>query len=1223
MEPDLYDISGYSDQELFDILELDEPSDRMLEAKILSMVRKYDSMEGGDAKSLMRFFIDMYTHFFDATISRPNSDSESESESESDSEFESQGVAESIGRSKSAIFGRHEVSYESESKLWSPPKGVSTKSQGFTESSGRTKMEEGFANYGDGMYANDQAMKVPSEITPTANRQPNPQGNRYSGGYGGQGYADSTTNSEYTTQINRGNEYGLSNKVIGNNVAYSNFVGNTIDINANGQETPNNRTPLTQTFDVGNVVNRGRLKTKDESGTQLDNTQLTKQVDYSKDVLNPLLKQTIKRVISIDSQYRENKQSSSTEFTFNLSEPLKDVVSLKLYSIQIPFTWYTINGSFGGNFFYIKGNSPGIDNGDHDYKVEIPSGNYTASSLVDYLQTGIKTLKDTLLDVSFGTTEITYNPNSVLSTIAVDMKEVFGESNYYMEFPATSLSGDTLRNSTLNGFFGYDALKYDACAVYSNYIPNSALDQQNVSIPENTTIELKSYTVGNTIVNNYTSQGESYIERGSISIRVPAQTNGTIRDVVSSIHNELLKRSEIDATHSFVRLVENPLGNNTQRIQINIKWNRTYIRSIEYFKTAVLVPTSWITAFRFPSVVNETSHIISENTVLPTKYIIEPAKNTLRFECIHPGYTRGPFDYTMVLPASSGNGYKLEEYIQTINETIQTKNIFNRLDGTRLYSVSDTSFVNLDVSINTVFTNAEYDITFFGTNMEKTFNVEVDVATTLGNQVFTIQISDTSIRIDDTNDKIRIRSKIDPKLEYIITFPDIVSNNYTRIVSDLSSAITTHTVAGETDEYNQRPFKNSTVAYDDNTSSIYVSINVSQRLTNKDYRVIMSSLQTPDTWTTNLRFDNSYNLSTANFESIQNNAPVRDNQYVLTDQNHVLTFKSFPDINGLTSENSGVYDITIDITPAVRTANNKYTMDEIYDTINARLAENPLTVGSEIRTSGANYSGNTVVRLNINKVFRTEDYRLVFYDPYSFVSCYSGASRNGSKSVQNATWDTTIGWILGFRGNIIYYLDEYKDAPNSERIRYNDAKTVCILTGDTTVSTSLYNYFLIALDDYTQNHLNDGLVTITRQETSIEVGPYNYVCNPYNGSAKIAVPIRPGIRTDNGRITGISQKELYTFNEKLLSKQVKEKSYSKGPFVKDIFGIIPIKTSGLTTGSTYVEFGGTLQNQERMYFGPVNIHRMTIRLLNDRGDMVDLNNANWSFSLVCEQLYRS
>jgi hypothetical protein len=65
-----------------------------------------------------------------------------------------------------------------------------------------------------------------------------------------------------------------------------------------------------------------------------------------------------------------------------------------------------------------------------------------------------------------------------------------------------------------------------------------------------------------------------------------------------------------------------------------------------------------------------------------------------------------------------------------------------------------------------------------------------------------------------------------------------------------------------------------------------------------------------------------------------------------------------------------------------------------------------------------------------------------------------------------------------------------------------------------------------------------------------------------------------------------------------------------------------MKLSGLKNGDTFVEYGGTLQNQERIYFGPVNIHRMTVRLLGDRGNVVDLNGANWSFSLICEQLYK-
>jgi hypothetical protein len=32
---------------------------------------------------------------------------------------------------------------------------------------------------------------------------------------------------------------------------------------------------------------------------------------------------------------------------------------------------------------------------------------------------------------------------------------------------------------------------------------------------------------------------------------------------------------------------------------------------------------------------------------------------------------------------------------------------------------------------------------------------------------------------------------------------------------------------------------------------------------------------------------------------------------------------------------------------------------------------------------------------------------------------------------------------------------------------------------------------------------------------------------------------------------------------------------------------------------------------------------MAIKLVNDRGDVVDLNGANWSLQFICEQLYQS
>jgi hypothetical protein len=70
-----------------------------------------------------------------------------------------------------------------------------------------------------------------------------------------------------------------------------------------------------------------------------------------------------------------------------------------------------------------------------------------------------------------------------------------------------------------------------------------------------------------------------------------------------------------------------------------------------------------------------------------------------------------------------------------------------------------------------------------------------------------------------------------------------------------------------------------------------------------------------------------------------------------------------------------------------------------------------------------------------------------------------------------------------------------------------------------------------------------------------------------------------------------------------------------------MFALLPVKASG-QPGSIYVEFGGTLQQQERIYFGPVNIRRIAIKLINDKGDTVDLNGGDWSFQLVVEQLYQ-
>ena len=296
-----------------------------------------------------------------------------------------------------------------------------------------------------------------------------------------------------------------------------------------------------------------------------------------------------------------------------------------------------------------------------------------------------------------------------------------------------------------------------------------------------------------------------------------------------------------------------------------------------------------------------------------------------------------------------------------------------------------------------------------------------------------------------------------------------------------------------------------------------------------------------------------------------------------------------------------------------------------------------LCLGSFLNTSGVNVAeSRAFFRLNINKIFNASDYALVFYDPFSFSTCISGKS-----TLQNVSWDTTLGWILGFRN--------YTDYPLYLLLNGSTVgNTVLTIQGDTAVSVNIYNYFMITLDDYNQNHMNDGLVTTTQQENDLPLPSYAnralLKCNPTSPGQRLV----PNTNTDSASSSydvtnlhrNLTQNQLYsaqavidqttnnvfnaTQNSQAITLKQKKNTryYSNGPFAQDVFALIPLKTSGQQPNTVYVDYSGTLQNQDRLYFGPVNIHRMTVSLINDRGEVVDLNGANWSFSILCEQLYQ-
>ena len=993
-----------------------------------------------------------------------------------------------------------------------------------------------------------------------------------------------------------------------------------------------------------------------------DNLQLTRPLDYSKDNLNPLLKQTIKRIISIDSQYRDQKKiTSASNFTFNLSEPLKDVVALSLYSVQIPYTWYTVNSDFGGNFFYLKGNAPGIDNGNHDYKISVPSGNYNAVALSAAVNASIQQAISEYTDVSFGNTKLVYN-NGLASdsgtgkcALQVDITKIFNECNYSLYFPNWSspiiaASGDNaIKKRTIAGYFGFNNQSYYCSAIYSEFIP--FLKTSNNIPPFIVNTQKTSFKIIPYVGNSYLTATSVY-SPVVINLGLVFGSQLNRETVVNSLNTILVNNTSLDPNPTFTGCqwidVTNPAqtGNGKSYIQIKSKLKNGSMSTIPNLKLAVVFDSDVNSIFYgsnsifyFPNtvvnasgdVICELNELLAETPILQTNYTSNG--DYILFKCIAGGpnvfYDDPKNNYQVDIPNGT---YTIYTYIAAANSAIinHTSGFYSTGGSATNVTFQSNGEVTIKTSINTTFTNVNYKISTDSQVLRDIFglpdiNAAIDIPANASFFNPSYKFPSNGINIT-AGSKIIIEptgnfgNRAAPPFE-IVFGGGLVSNNTGEAADLIQQKIIDYTDALT----GLKPFYATTVSFDSKNQNFTLFLRINLNLSQQFYKLVLYSGSSTLRFWDLLGFDSSYNLldaSNTNYVITSKNK-AQGNQMTIDASNN--TFQLYVDgsVDGLQT-GGNIYSIFITIPDtSIDGTGTLYSIQDLINETNKQLTNNPISKGTQLYLiSSANGENYVKFRFNINKIFTTKDYRLVFYDPYSFTACHS-MSKNGSNTAQNATWDSTLGWILGYRDEIEYKLSDYSTTYPSYATSpptifyYSDYPNVFVIYGDTAVNTNLYNYFLIMLDDYVQNHLNDGLVTITSQETVNVPGPYIYACDPTNGR-RIAVPAdygSPGVT--------YTQAELNAFNQKVKSTLTKLNSYSTGPFVQDIFGILPIKTSGLKVGDNITESNGSLQLQQRIYFGPVNIHRMTIRLLNDRGNSVDLNGVDWSFSLLCEQLYKN
>jgi hypothetical protein len=269
-----------------------------------------------------------------------------------------------------------------------------------------------------------------------------------------------------------------------------------------------------------------------------------------------------------------------------------------------------------------------------------------------------------------------------------------------------------------------------------------------------------------------------------------------------------------------------------------------------------------------------------------------------------------------------------------------------------------------------------------------------------------------------------------------------------------------------------------------------------------------------------------------------------------------------------------------------------------YNTINGKITLN---------LQNTSYNGTTEV-----PSFSVSDQTsFTFFDVNGNLVCSENCKN------QNNYLNQTLGWLMGFR---LPFVPVIIDGTGN--------------TGDAVLNLNGSKYFIITIDDFKQNHLNNGLISITEMSKTLKLPSYYtadmpYTCvypnklssneqvilNKYNKTYSSYPQVLPSApRT-------LTQTQIYTINEIIKNNDNTTNFLAKAPTTTDVFALVPIK-GPVVLGNFFTEYGGSLQNFKRIYFGPVDIDRMRITLQDDKGNIINLNGCDWSMTLITENLYQ-
>ena len=204
-----------------------------------------------------------------------------------------------------------------------------------------------------------------------------------------------------------------------------------------------------------------------------------------------------------------------------------------------------------------------------------------------------------------------------------------------------------------------------------------------------------------------------------------------------------------------------------------------------------------------------------------------------------------------------------------------------------------------------------------------------------------------------------------------------------------------------------------------------------------------------------------------------------------------------------------------------------------------------------------------------------------------------------SCGLQGPRLDYNLGWLLGFR-----------------QPSYSGSSSY---TGEGLIDTYGPRYILLELNDFNSNRLNQSVISLDANLAKFSY-PASTRCNlPAAQDPSSNSSCGKGPPTWRGE--SLTAVQTYVRAQILNAQQEAPPHRYRSPVNSDIIARIPVRKIG-HYGLLYDNWSEQLNDTAREYFGPVTLKRFRVRLLNDKGYVINLNNMNFSFSLIAEHLYQ-